>query len=108
MKRYRHMDNQKRQSTSFRFGFVDDQGNEVPEVINSLKTIPQGAATTIWAATSPQLNDKGGIYLEDVDVAELADPSIPNGVKSYSLDETSAKRLWKLTQELTGVDFDVN
>jgi NAD(P)-dependent dehydrogenase (short-subunit alcohol dehydrogenase family) len=90
------------------FGFYDDKGNPVQEVIDSLKSIPQGAATTIWAATSPQLNEYGGVYLEDVDVAELAiDSSIPNGVKPYSLDEASAKQLWKLTEELTGVTFDV-
>jgi NAD(P)-dependent dehydrogenase (short-subunit alcohol dehydrogenase family) len=89
------------------FGFLDDKGNPVQEVIDSLKTIPQGAATTIWAATSPLLNEIGGVYLEDVDIAELAiDSSIPNGVKPYSLDEGSAKQLWKLTEELTGVVFN--
>ncbi|MGZ3872534.1 MAG: hypothetical protein ACXVJD_06430 [Mucilaginibacter sp.] len=48
------------------------------------------------------------MYLEDVDVAELAfDPFIPHGVKPYSLDEATAKRLWKLTEELTGITFNV-
>ena len=91
------------------FGFLDHKGNPVQEVIDSLKTIPQGAATTIWAATSPLLNEIGGVYLEDVDVAELViDSSTPNGVKPYSLEEASAKRLWKLTEELTGVTFNVD
>jgi NAD(P)-dependent dehydrogenase (short-subunit alcohol dehydrogenase family) len=91
------------------FGFLDDKGKPVPEVIDALKTIPQGAATTIWAATSQLLNETGGVYLEDVDIAELAiDPSIPNGVKPYSLEETSARQLWKLTEELTGVTFKVD
>ena len=91
------------------FGFYDTKGNPVPEVIDSLKTIPQGAATTIWAATSPLLNETGGVYLEDVEVAELAvDSSVPNGVKPYSLDEANAKRLWELTEELTGVTFNVD
>ncbi|GLU51502.1 SDR family NAD(P)-dependent oxidoreductase [Dyadobacter frigoris] len=91
------------------FGFLDDKGNPVPEVIDSLKTIPQGAATTIWAATSPLLNETGGVYLEDVDIAELAiDSSILNGVKPYSLDEASAIQLWKLTEELSGVIFNVD
>ena len=89
------------------FGFLDDKGNPVQEVIDSLKTIPQGAATTIWAATSPLLNEIGGVYLEDVDIAELAvDPSIPNGVKPYSLNEISAKQLWKLTEDMTGITFN--
>jgi NAD(P)-dependent dehydrogenase (short-subunit alcohol dehydrogenase family) len=91
------------------FGFYDDQGNSVQEVLDSLKTIPQGAATTIWAATSPLLSEIGGVYLEDVNIAVLAvGSSIPNGVKPYSLDEASAKQLWKLTEELTGVTFKVD
>jgi NAD(P)-dependent dehydrogenase (short-subunit alcohol dehydrogenase family) len=91
------------------FGFYDEKGNPVPEVIDALKTIPQGAATTIWAATSPQLNGLGGVYLEDVEVGALAiDPSIPNGVKPYSLDEMSAKKLWTLSEELTGIEFNVS
>ncbi|SFM88638.1 NADP-dependent 3-hydroxy acid dehydrogenase YdfG [Chitinophaga sp. YR627] len=90
------------------FGFYDDKGNPVQEVLDSLKSVPQGAATTIWAATSPLLNETGGVYLEDVDVAELAvDPSVPNGVKPYSLEETSAKSLWALTEKLTGVTFNI-
>jgi len=91
------------------FGFLDEKGNPVPEVIDSLKTIPQGAATTIWAATSRLLNEIGGVYLEDVNIAELAvDSSIPNGVKPYSLDKASAGQLWKLTEKLTGVTFNVD
>jgi NAD(P)-dependent dehydrogenase (short-subunit alcohol dehydrogenase family) len=91
------------------FGFLDEKGNPIPEVIESLKTIPQGAATTIWAATTPVLNEIGGVYLEDVDIAELAiDPAIPNGVKPYSLEEASAKQLWTLTEELTGITFNVD
>lgn len=90
------------------FGFYDDKGDIVPEVIASLKNIPQGAATTVWCATSLLLNEIGGVYCEDVEIAELAiDPSIPNGVKPYSLDEASAKQLWKLTEELTGITFNV-
>ena len=91
------------------FGFYDAKGNPVQEVLDTLKTIPQGAATTIWAATSPLLNEIGGVYLEDVEIAELTiDSSIPNGVKPYSLDEANAQQLWKLTEELTGFTFNVN
>ncbi|HEY0770076.1 MAG TPA: SDR family NAD(P)-dependent oxidoreductase, partial [Sphingobacteriaceae bacterium] len=46
-------------------GFCDAQGNVLPEIIASLKTIPQGAATTVWCATSPLLNNVGGVYCED-------------------------------------------
>jgi NAD(P)-dependent dehydrogenase (short-subunit alcohol dehydrogenase family) len=91
------------------FGFVDAEGNEVKEVIDSLKSISQGAATTIWAATSPLLNNLGGVYLEDVNIAELAtDPLAQSGVKPYSLDEESAHKLWVLTEELTDVTFKID
>jgi NAD(P)-dependent dehydrogenase (short-subunit alcohol dehydrogenase family) len=90
-------------------GFCDTEGNILPEIAASLKTIPQGAATTVWCATSPLLNTIGGVYCENVDVAELApESSISNdGVKSYSLDETNAKLLWTLSEEMIGVHFEV-
>ncbi|MFC4687750.1 SDR family NAD(P)-dependent oxidoreductase [Epilithonimonas pallida] len=92
-----------------KLGYVDSEGNLLPEVKASLKTIPQGAATTVWCATSPLLNDLGGIYCENVDVAELnSDVKIIGGIKPYSLDETNAKRLWKLSEEMTGIQFDIN
>ena len=93
-----------------KMGFCDSQGNILPEVVASLKTVPQGAATTIWCATSPLLNDIGGVYCEDADVARLADPSgvgVP-GVQGYSLNEDNAKRLWTLSEELTGITFNAD
>lgn len=91
-----------------KMGFCDAEGNLLPEVAASLKTIPQGAATTVWCATSPLLNNIGGVYCEDADVAELtADPSMPTGVNPYSLDKASAKRLWTLSEEMTGITFRI-
>lgn len=88
-------------------GFFDTEGNILPEVAASLKTIPQGAATTVWCASSPLLDEIGGVYCEDADIAELAsDSSITGGVKLNSLDEDNAKRLWELTEEMTGISFD--
>lgn len=93
-------------------GFCDAQGNILPEVAASLKTIPQGAATTVWCATSPLLNNLGGVYCEDADIARLVDDksgaSTTDGVQLYSLDETNAKRVWTLSEEMTGVSFNVN
>ena len=95
-------------------GLCDAQGNVLPEVAAKLKTIPQGAATTVWCATSPMLNDVGGVYCEDADIAELdlgtiehtyEDPSTSRGVQPYSLDEANAKRLWTLSEEMTGITF---
>jgi NAD(P)-dependent dehydrogenase (short-subunit alcohol dehydrogenase family) len=96
-------------------GFCDSNGNMFPEVIASLKTIPQGAATTVWCATNPVLSNLGGVYCEDSDIASLYtdnvtgkdDEGLKPGVKTYSLDELNAKRLWKLSEELTGVSFSL-
>ncbi|MDF7813992.1 SDR family NAD(P)-dependent oxidoreductase [Hymenobacter sp. YC55] len=98
-------------------GFCDAQGNVLPEVAAKLKTVPQGAATTVWCATSPLLDTMGGVYCEDADVAELDegqiehrhdDPSTARGVQPYSLDQTSAERLWILSEQLTGITFPAN
>lgn len=89
-------------------GFCDSEGKLLPEVANSLKTIPQGAATTVWCATSPLLNNIGGIYCEDAEVAELAsDTEMSPGVKRYSVDKANARRLWSLSEEMTGITFNI-
>jgi NAD(P)-dependent dehydrogenase (short-subunit alcohol dehydrogenase family) len=91
-----------------KMGFVDADGQLLPEVAASLKTIPQGAATTVWCATSPLLNTIGGVYCEDADIAPLcADITSQKGVHPYSLDEASAKQLWTLTEEMSGLKFDL-
>lgn len=94
-------------------GFFDENGSMKPEILAGLKTIPQGAATTVWCATSPMLNDIGGVYCEDSDIAELdlgnfgKDNGLgTRGVQPYSLDETNAKKLWTLTEEMTGITFE--
>ncbi|WP_286856857.1 MULTISPECIES: SDR family NAD(P)-dependent oxidoreductase [Sphingobacterium] len=90
-----------------KMGFVDADGHMLPEVAASLKTIPQGAATTVWCATSPLLEHIGGVYCEDGDIAILSsDMTDQKGVHPYSLDETNAKKLWKLTEEMTGIRFN--
>lgn len=100
-----------------KMGFLDENGNMRPEVLAGLKTIPQGAATTVWAATSPRLNNTGGVYCEDGDIAELLspDPAVhtnaslhKSGVQQYSLDKSSAERLWKFTEEITGLRFVID
>ncbi|WP_262890536.1 SDR family NAD(P)-dependent oxidoreductase [Rhodocytophaga rosea] len=98
-------------------GTHSDDGKIRPEVAATLKTIPQGAATTVWCATSPMLNHIGGVYCEDADIAELDsgniehrydDPSSLRGVQPYSVEEEAAKRLWKLSEEMTGLSFQVD
>ena len=91
-----------------KIGFIDEKGNMPPEILASLKTIPQGAATTVWCATSPLLQEIGGVYCEDCDVAELILDNSPGpGILPYALNESHAKRLWKLSELLTGIKLDI-
>ena len=65
------------------------------------KTIPQGAATSVWAATSPDLDGQGGVYLEDCHIAQITeDPTARDGVRGYALDRQSADDLWTLSEKL--------
>jgi NAD(P)-dependent dehydrogenase (short-subunit alcohol dehydrogenase family) len=90
-------------------GTHDANGDLYPEVAKKLKTISQGAATSLWCATSSQLEGIGGVYCEDADIAELDlgniehrydDPSTLRGVKPYAVDAENAKRLWRFSEEL--------
>ncbi|MEM7780863.1 MAG: SDR family NAD(P)-dependent oxidoreductase [Pseudomonadota bacterium] len=72
------------------------------------KTIPQGAATSVWAATSQELEGTGGVYCEDCHVAQQDDESRNSGVRSYALDSQAADALWTLSEELTGENFGVS
>lgn len=87
-------------------GWLDEDGNPMPGV--SFKTTEQGAATTLWAATSPRLDGMGGVYCEDCDIAEQvpgdAGRDVRTGVRAYAVDPGEAARLWEVSAELTGVD----
>jgi len=73
----------------------------------SFKSVEQGAATSVWAATAVELQDRGGIYLENCQIAEKASPGSNSGVESYALDATAAERLWALSEELVGQSFQL-
>lgn len=73
----------------------------------AFKSIPQGAATTCWAATAPQLSGQGGAYAEDCHIAECDDTSNEGGVRSYAIDPEKAESLWALSEEMTGEVFAV-
>ncbi|OEV07996.1 oxidoreductase [Streptomyces nanshensis] len=85
------------------FGWIDEDGNPLQP---SFKTPEQGAATQVWAATSPQLEGMGGVYCEDCDIA----PQVPDGqnsgpgVREYATDPEQAARLRALSAGLTGLD----
>ncbi|WP_294965813.1 SDR family NAD(P)-dependent oxidoreductase [uncultured Flavobacterium sp.] len=93
-----------------KMGFLDSHGNMLPEVAAKLKTIPQGAATTVWCATNAALDNIGGVYCEDADIAPLAsEQSIgTSGVEPYSLDQPNAKAVWDLSEKMTGIKFQVS
>ena len=61
------------------------------------KTLEQGAATTVYAATAPELDTAGGTYLADCGVTDEHAP--------WARDPQSAQRLWVLSEELVGEQF---
>jgi NAD(P)-dependent dehydrogenase (short-subunit alcohol dehydrogenase family) len=70
------------------------------------KTIPQGAATTVWAAAVATPELIGGRYCEDCHVAEVGEgEGIPVGVRSYAVDSERAKALWAKSEEMVGERF---
>lgn len=70
------------------------------------KSVEAGAATSVFAATAPGLEGRGGLYLEDCHVAAVNDaPDALDGVKSYALDPQNAERLWEVSENLVGERF---
>ena len=70
-----------------------------------LKTVEQGAATTVLLATSPLLEGVGGRYFEDCNEAEVIaerHPDTIGGVAPYALDPDGADRLWEASLRLLG------
>jgi NAD(P)-dependent dehydrogenase (short-subunit alcohol dehydrogenase family) len=83
-------------------GWIDEDGNQVDP---SFKTPEQGAATQVWAATSPRLAGMGGVYCQDCDFAEPSRRDYPVvGEHGWAANVEQAARLWTLSAELTGVD----
>lgn len=73
----------------------------------SFKSVAAGAATSVWAATSPMLAGKGGNYLEDCDFSFELSPGeeAANGYLPYALDRQSAERLWQRSEKIVGQLF---
>ncbi len=72
----------------------------------SWKTIPQGAATSLWAGVVADAEDVAGLYCEDCHVAEpLDDPTARSGVRAYALDPANARALWAKSEEMVGERF---
>jgi NAD(P)-dependent dehydrogenase (short-subunit alcohol dehydrogenase family) len=70
------------------------------------KTIPQGAATSVWSAVVASADAVGGRYCEDCHVAEVTnDPNARIGVRAYALDAAHADALWAKSEEMVGERF---
>ena len=84
-------------------GWLDATGKPADP---TFKTPQQGAATSVWAATSPRLTGMGGLYCEDCEVAPLDTRTAPpfDGVRAHAVDAGEAERLWQLSAELMGID----
>jgi NAD(P)-dependent dehydrogenase (short-subunit alcohol dehydrogenase family) len=75
----------------------------------SYKSIPQGAATSVWAACVADAGAIGGRYCEDCHVADFASaPGVREGVQPYALDPQHAQALWQKSEELVGERFNLN
>jgi len=89
-------------------GLVDEGGNPIIDPAKNMKTVEQGAATSVWCATSPQLAGIGGVYCQNSDIAPLvtealaANPigSMALGVMPHAVDLQAADRLWSLSEQL--------
>jgi NAD(P)-dependent dehydrogenase (short-subunit alcohol dehydrogenase family) len=74
------------------------------------KSIPQGAATSVWAAVVAPADEIGGKYCENCQVGEIVPESVPveamiEGVRSYAVDAKNAEALWKKSEEMVGESF---
>jgi len=88
-----------------KMGWHDEKGDRVDRP--DLKTIPQIASTTVFAATSPKLDSLGGLFLEHNEVSVFVDdPDLKfpfRGLARYAVDPAAAAKLWTLSEEWTGV-----
>jgi NAD(P)-dependent dehydrogenase (short-subunit alcohol dehydrogenase family) len=85
---------------------IDAAGKPIIDPYNNKKTPQQGAATSVWCATSPRLDGMGGVYCADCEIArELPsdDSTELHGVRPRAIDPVAAGRLWTLSEQLTSV-----
>jgi NAD(P)-dependent dehydrogenase (short-subunit alcohol dehydrogenase family) len=74
------------------------------------KTIPQGAATSVWAGVVASSNEIGARYCENCHVGQIVPDDMPitavsEGVRAYALDPANAEALWKKSEEMVGESF---
>ncbi|KAF2718849.1 NAD(P)-binding protein [Polychaeton citri CBS 116435] len=78
---------------------------EVPQRAEIVKSIPQGAATQVWASIAKELEGKGGMYVEDVQISQPAktDDRFNIGYAKWAYDEDKARRLWEDSEKFVGI-----
>ena len=85
-------------------GWLDETGAPSEAAKVGFKSPEQGAATSVWAATSSDLNGRPGVYCEDVNIAAITDPNDDTarfvGVAPHACDDAAAERLWELSVQL--------
>ena len=83
-------------------GWLNEQGEISDGARAMFKTPSQGCTTTLWAATSPLLEGKGGVYCEDCNIAGLSgeQPVRYRDVEPHAVDQDSAERLWEMSEKL--------
>ncbi len=84
-------------------GWLNENGEPSELAAKMFKSPTQGASTTLWAATSPQLDNIGGVYCENCDVAGLASEGENAryiGVNNWAVDSEEANRLWDETERM--------
>lgn len=104
-------------------GALDAEGKPVLDPSKQMKTVAQGAATSVWCAVSPKLAGMGGVYCENCDVSPLIEtenkeigtswgnvrmaerPTGALGVYPYAVDPDAAEKLWVLSEKLTGINL---
>ncbi|WP_284945683.1 SDR family NAD(P)-dependent oxidoreductase [Acidisoma cladoniae] len=71
----------------------------------AFKTIPQGAATSVWSGIVASADEVGGLYCEDCHVAEPSEGTDLVGIRSYALDPDRARALWAKSEQMVGEQF---
>src|SRR5215470_3343060 len=89
------------------YGVLDEHGRPIIDPARNMKTPEQGAATSVWCATSRQLEGLGGVYCENCDIAVPVPGGSTElrGVRPWAIDRGFARELWNLSEKLIGISF---
>lgn len=88
------------------FDALDAEGRPRIDPSRGMKTVAQGAATSVWCATSPRLDGLGGVYCEDCDVAPVYSAATGRrGVHPWAAEDALAERLWRVSEALAGASL---